>query len=72
MIVTILSFLGILTMIPTVIVLLVTICFGLYGLVKKDFSHFKKSLKIFGILVAILFVILVIYFIVSFIQAPVA
>ena len=64
---TILSFIGILIMLPLFISTIVLIVLGVGGLIKKDYTKFKEFLKIWKYLILAFFILLVLHFVANFI-----
>jgi hypothetical protein len=63
---TILTFVGYAIMIPIWIIAILLIIFAIMGAVKKDFTKFKKALKIWGYFWLAFLVLLVVFFITRF------
>ena len=63
---TILTLVGDVIMIPIWIIAILLIIFAIMGVVKKDFTKFKKALKIWGYFWLAFLVLLVIFFIIRF------
>ena len=63
---TILTFVGYAIMIPIWIIAILLIIFAIMGAVKKDFTKFKKTLKIWGYFWLAFLVLLVVFFITRF------